>query len=751
MDQSIAQLMKYLEDSTDETFFFERTVLLEEAYPKFRHLEPALQYANTFAYLLDHMTIGIRAGERLVSTMQQIKPTPEQLAWYHQCCEDSNIKLTTIFSFDSMHLHQFTDNDDKYAPGWFCSYGHNTGDYGKVIRLGFQGLKDEAAARLEDSSLTAKQRQFLNCTLIVCDAMVRFGRRYHDLALELAQTAPSEDERRRLLDIAEVCAVSPAKPAQTFRQALQTLWFTHMVECCVVGCRDYSFGRVDQYLYPYYQADLDAKRLSREDALLLLEDLYIHCNELIGYICDDVDAKPVLCANSIQYFVLGGTDENGADVCNELSYLAIEAMNELPTVKTPDLIVRWHEKINPDFWAFAVKTCAAGRGYPSFFHESLIQQALVNEYSVPPELANSFSFYGCNNIVLPGKEDELWEAWHNGAKFLELALHRGVCPQTKKQLGPRTMPVSEMASLDDLLQAFRTQVAYFLKRGREDIWKGNQIWAAMKPFSFESVIACDCIDRAASLSEEGSSYKHYNNHLVGIATIADSLFTVQRLVFQEKRMTLPELVDILDQNWSGHQELRAYIRNKLPKYGNGVSDVDQLAVQAARIFLDEVQKLRDLPNGRHAHGSIYSLLHHRPMGLDVGATADGRLAFSHLSESLSGTYGCELNGPTGILHSSAALPLDRTVSGAQNIKFQKFFLQGEEGAARLKAAIEAYFHMGGTQLQINVVDPETLRDAQVHPADHKDLMVRVFGFTDYFISLNKEQQQEIVDRDTLRV
>ena len=751
MDSAIQKMMKHLERSNDKSFFFERTVLLERAYGLFRHMERGEMYANTLAYILNHMTIEIRDGERLVSTFQQIEPNEQQLAWYHEKCRENNINLTTLFSFDSMHLWNFKDNPDKYAPEWFCSYGHNVGDYGKVIRMGYLGLKNEAQTKLSEKGLTNKQKLFLTNTIIVCDAMIRFGERYRELAYEMAAKENDEERKQQLMEIVRVCSVSPAKPATTFREALQTLWFTHMVECCVVGCRDYSFGRFDVYMYPYYKADIEAGRLTREEAKYLLEDFCIHNNELTGYICEDVDAKPVLCANSIQYVVLGGTDVNGKDVTNEISYLMLEAMNELPTVKTPDIIVRWHENIDPDYWRFAVTTCAAGRGYPSFFNEKLIENALIKEYKVPENIANSFAYYGCNNIVIAGKEDHLVEAWHNGAKMLELALHRGKCAQTRKQIGPITKEPQEMKSIEDVLEALRQQFAFFLEQGKEDLWKNNQIWRDMKPFSFESVLASDCIVRAKSIDEGGSSYRHYNNHLVGIATIADSLEAIDHLVFQEKKLTMNELLDILAADWKGHEHLQAYVKNKIPKYGNGNTHVDSLAAVVATMFIDEVKKLKDFPNGRIAHASIYSLMHHRPMGQDVGATPDGRNAFTYLSENVSGTYGCENEGPTGILQSSSYLPLSRTVSGAQNIKFQKLFLNGKAGIERLSATIEAYFRMGGTQLQINVVDQEVLKDAQVHPENHKDLMVRVFGFTDYFISLNKEQQQEIVDRDTLKL
>lgn len=749
MDKRIEKMMAHLEKVTQEGLFFERVTLLEEARQMYKHLEPGEMYANAFAYVLDNMTVEIRDGESITGTMKQIVPDQDQEHWYESNTEDYNIKLTPDFSFEPMHLYQFTDNDDKYAPAWFCSFGHNVGDYGKVIRLGFDGILKESKEKLQDKSLTDKQIRFLNNSIVVCEAMIRLGKRYCDCAMEMARVADSEEERIRFQAIADTCKISPAYPAQTFRQALQTMWFAHMVECCVVGCRDYSFGRVDEFLYPYYKKDLDNNMISREEAKVLLQDFYIHCNELIGYVCENVDAKRVLCANSIQYFVLGGTDEEGNDITNDISYLAVEAMNELKMVKTPDLLIRWHENIDPDYWRFVIATCAEGRGYPSFFNETVIQKVLLHQ-GVQPKDANKMAFYGCNNICIAGMEDELYEVWHNGVKYLELALNGGVCPQTKKQLGVKTKDTTELNSLEDILEAYRAQTAYFLRKGREEIWKNNQKWVAMHPFSYESVIATNCIERAEPLMEGGSDYKHYNNHFVGIATVADSLEAIRQLVFVKKSYTLEGLLEVLKNNWKGNEQLQAYIKNKIPKYGNACREVDDLANQIGKIFIEEVEKLKDLPNGRKAVPTIYSLLHHRGMGLDVGATPDGRNAFTPLSENVSGTYGLELNGPTGILTSAARLPLDQTASGGQNIKFQKFVMSGSEGAERLEALIEAYFSMGGTQLQINVVDPKELIEAQKTPEKYKHLMVRVFGFTDYFISLDPDQQKEIIERDTLR-
>ncbi|MDR1797835.1 MAG: hypothetical protein LBR44_10490 [Clostridiales Family XIII bacterium] len=749
MKERINRLRKLYMESPTRAIFLERTLLLEEAKRKYEHLDRGSLYAAAMAYVLDNMEAEIREDEYIVSTMKQTLLTEEQEEWYAELCADNNFKAVLLMGFDPLRISKsIGEQDDIYYPEWFCSYGHNVGDYPRVLKLGFSGLAAEARERMKDPALGGTQKTFLENCIVVCDAMTRFGLRYSEKARELAEGAQTEEERRRFRTIEETCKVSPGLPAQTFRQAVQSVWFFHMVQAALVGCRDYSFGRIDEYLYPYYKADLEAGRITREEALEIIEEWYIHESEFIGYAFDVKGMKRIPNYDCIQYIVLGGTDVDGREVCNDISFLAMEAWMDLENIKTPQIIVRWFRGMNQDLLDCAVHMNAAGKSTPSFFNEELIIKALV-QYGVAEQDARIFAYYGCNNVVIPGLEDNLRESWHNGPKYLELALHAGVDPVTQKRIGPKTMAPGDMQGIEDVLGAFREQLAHALYLDRQDHSRCDQIWHAMKPFSYESLFGTDCIAKASSLDAEGSRYRHCNIEFMGIATLADSLYALNQVVFVEKRFTLPEFLEILAQDWAGHEELAMHIRNHYPKYGNDDDAVDIFAKRVGDMLVEEVGKLKPLYNGRKAYASFYSMMWHRHMGVDVGATPDGRHAYEPFSENLSGTYGLEKNGPIGALNSAAKLPLDWTPSGAHNVKFLPATVKGPEGEARLKACINAYMEKGGHQIMMTVADAEELKRAKEDPEAYQNLMVRVFGFSDYFISLWPDQQDEIIARDTM--
>jgi len=749
MTERIDKLRNLYMTAPARAIFLERLLLLEEAYKKYKHLDRGSLYAAALAYVLDNITPEIRDGEYIVSTMKQTLLTDEQEEWYADICADYNFKAVLLMGFDALGLSQsIGEQDDIYFPEWFCSYGHNVGDYPRVLRLGFSGVEREAKERLSDSSLSDTQKTFLQNCITVCSAMTRFGKRYADKARELAEKAESESEKHRLLTIAETCDVSPGYPAKTFRQAVQSVWFFHMVQTAVVGCRDYSFGRIDEYLYPYYKSDLDAGRITRDEAVEILQEWYIHESEFIGYAFDIKGQKRIANYDCIQYIVLGGTDANGDEICNDISFLAMEAWMGLENIKTPQIIIRWFKGMNRKLLDYAIYMNAEGKCTPSFFNEKQVISALMS-YGISEADARTFAYYGCNNIVIPGLEDNLRETWHSGPKYLELALNGGINPVTQKQLGAKTMPPEKMRCISDILDAFRTQLAYGLRLDRQKHTRCDQIWRAMKPFSYESLFGTDCVKNAASLDTDGSRYRHYTVEFMGIATLADSLYALNRLVFEENKYTLTEFLEILKNDWRGFGDLAAYIRNNYPKFGNDDDEVDKFAVCIGNMLTEEIDKLKPLYNGRRAYASFYSMMWHRHLGADVGATPDGRYAGTPFSENLSGTYGTEKNGPLAALNSAAKLPLNRTPSGCNNIKFQKSSVRGEENRLKMRACVEGYLQKGGHQIMITVSDPEELLKAKENPAEYQNLMVRVFGFSDYFISLWPDQQDEIIARDTM--
>lgn len=743
MTERIQRLRRLFDQNDERAMFFERMLLLEEAKRQYAHCGRGELYARAFAHLLTHMTIDIRPDEMLVGAMHQTVPDETQERQYEKICEWNDFRLTNLFSGDAIRHTEFADGC-KYMPEWFAAWGHFCPDMNRVLRLGYRGIADEARARLKNSTLSRGQIDFLYNVIIIAEAVCVLGKRYAALAEELAGLAQDAAERTRLLEIKRICERTPALPAQSFHEALQTIWLTHLLENACCGARDYSFGRIDQYLYPYYEADVKAGCLTKEDALELIEDLFIHVNEMTGRSWENHKPKRISCANSIQYFILGGADEAGNDLSNELSYICLHACEEMG-YKEPALIVRWHPNIDTAFMDECVRICAAGIGYPSFFDERKIIHALISR-GMPIEAAREFAYHGCNNICIPGQSDELHENWHSLPKYLELALNEGVCMKTGKRVGAVTPPVSQIDSYDALFAALTLQTQHAVMQGAKIIWDFDREWSARKPMSFESVLTTHGIERAQSASEGATDHKVFANHLVGIGTMANSLYAIDEICFRKKLMTLSELVEVLKANWQGQELLRQRIWNRFLKFGNDDNTVDAYAEMTANMFVQTVCALDRLPNGRVAYPTIYSLWRHQEYGRDCAASADGRFAGEPLSESLSGTFGTEKNGPTASLNSAARLPLSMTPSGGNNVKFQPVVVSGADGLSRLRSMIEAYFEQGGTQLQINILDPAVLLDARKNPENHKNLLVRVVGYSAYFVTLSPQEQDEIIAR-----
>lgn len=745
MTSRVEILKEKLEAENDLGVFYERMTLLMEAKEKFGELPYGERYAKSFAYLLENMTVEILPQELIVGISKEIILDEEQEKVFAQACEQNNVRATDLFSFDPLKMVEITDVGQRFAPEWLCSWGHVIPDYEKLLKVGYRGLELEVQERLTDETLTPKQREFLHNTLIAVKAMQTFVLRYQELAEKMAQSCEEEQEKKRLQTIAHNCS-GAISGVEDFGQALQLIWFTNLVLHTVCGARDYGFGRMDVYLNPYWERDQRAGRLSREQALELLECLFIKTNEIIGRGWEAYQPKRILSMNSIQYILVSGVDQEGNDCTNDVSYMILQAVDELK-IKQPTVNVRYHEKIDPKFFEEACRVAASGLGYPSFFNDDVVIPALLQN-GIEKKDAIDYGYYGCNNSFLPGKEDELRESWHSGPKYLEFALNHGVCMMTQKVIGAITKPAWEIESMEDIYEALRVQFAKGIQAAKDHVEQSDAYWRMIREFNFESVVMSNCIQKAESFNGAGSKYRHFNNHLVGMATLANSLYAIQQLVFVEKKLTLTALIDMLKQDWPD-EALRAYVEEHMQKYGNDLKEVDDIAAKVSGIFVEEVRKASPMDNGRVLYPSIYSLWHQRELGKVCAASADGRKAGTPISESQSPVYGSEKNGPTAALNSVAKLPLRLTPSGGINVKFQPKLFQMENGHQNLAALIRGFFRQGGMHMQINVISRETLEDAKKNPNKHKNLLVRVVGYSAYFVTLSPEQQDEIIQRTAL--
>lgn len=751
MNARIERLKERLMAEDDSSIFYERLVLLEEAFEKYKDLSPGKRYALSFAHVINNMTITIGEDELIVGKINEIVPNDEEERFFLERAAGNNFSSLELFSFDPLGLVEIKDVGPRYAPSWFNSWGHLTVSWPKLLERGFEGIRAEAKSKLnsfKDDRGMQEHKEFLENVIIVCEAMINLGNRYAAKARELHFTEKNEHRKNELLKIAEICTRVPANPASSFWEALQSIWFTDMVLHCVCGARDYGLGRLDVYLYPLYKRDIEKGILSREKGLELLECFFIKLNEIIGRGVENYTPKKILSVNSIQYLIIGGRDETGHDASNELSKLILEAVSEL-RLKQPTVVVRYHKKIDRELFYKACDIVKQGLGYPSFYNDDVVIRALKN-LGVDEKDAVNYVHYGCVNPNIPGKEDELREAWHNLPKYLELALNEGNCLLTHRKLGISTKPVDHINTFEDLLEAFRLQIRNGIQLAVRKVEQSDKTWEQLKPFSFESLLLDDCIGKALDCTSSGVAHKHMNNHAVGIATVANSLAAIKKLVFDEKRFTLRQIRDILKANFKGYERLREEILNRFPKFGNNEEYVDEIAKTVGCMFCEEVIGFSGIPNsGRKLWPSFYSLWHHREMGKYTAASADGRLAGEPLSENQSPVYDTEQHGPTAVLNSVAKLPFEFTPGGGLNIKLQPSLVKGEKGTLVLASLIEGYFSQGGLQLQINIIDKSVLLDAKKNPDKHRNLLVRVVGYSAYFVTLSPEQQDEIIARTEL--
>lgn len=753
MTERIERRLSSLKAMSNCAFFYERMTLLEKARELYRDERAGRRYAHAFAYCLENMSVDILDDELIAGSVREIVPSDEEMALYYEVIERPGNKndMQWGFSFESLGLQVSEEWVDRYAPEWFASYGHHTVAFPVMLEKGFNGIRAFIEERLASAGLTAEQRDFYENGLITCGAYARLAERYAARARELAEVARDSRRKAELLRIAENFDHVPMEPPRSFYEALQSVWLVQLVHSNICGARDYAFGRMDQYLYPFYKADIESGRLSEQNALELIESFFIKINEIIGYCVYNYQPKRSLCNHSLQYIYLSGCDDEGRDATNELSYLFLTASEELK-LQQPTLYVHYYDGIDRDFLHRAVEVTRQGRGDPAYYNDPKVIEALVNTGVVTPEDAKHFTHYGCNNINLNAQEDEIREVWNITPKFVELALNSGRDMLTGKLLTFESKDADEIESFDELMDIIQDHLAFALEKSKKITAQADQNCRRNKEFSVESLLLPDCLEQGADMTRM-TRYKHCNVHCAGVATSGDSLYAIDRLVFIERRLTLGELRDILQNNWAGAERLRAEIKNKFPKFGNDVDEVDRYAVRFGELFCRTVYELSPIVEDegitRMLVPAFYSLDHATPMGRLTAASADGRGAGEPISENQSPTYGVMHSGPTAALNSVAKLPFRYTPGGGLNVKLQRDTLAGDKGVDTLESLIDGYFSQGGLHMQVMVSDQKTLEQAKLHPEQYRDLLVRVTGYSAYFVTLSPDEQDEIINRSAL--
>jgi len=626
--------------------------------------------------------------------------------------------------------------------------GHHVLDFPKVLQQGFEGIKQEVLRRLEQVDLAEpgahKKWEFWRALCIACDAVMAYARRYAEEARALAAAESNAQRKGELERIAEVCARVPSKPARTFHEALQAVWFVMVIAHLSENNAGVTTARFDQYMYPYYKRDIEEGRITQEEAQELLECFWVKYEE-INKLRSMSKAQGIAYQTGYVTSIAigtGGQKRLGEDATTELTYMCLDAQAHVH-LKAPQYALRVHRGTPQDLLVKAAEVIKLGGG-PSLLSDNIYVPSLL-ELGVPLEDALGYVNSGCSEPNVLGAWGYGRTAHLNPLKVLELVLNDGVDPSTGKQVGLPTGDPLTFACFDDLMRAFREQLAYMVSLGVQVVNSvSDPIVVEELPHVFFSLLTPDCIDKGLDVTVGGARY-NWTAFCCGggLATTANSLAAMKKLVFEEKKISMSELKQALADNFEGKESIRQMLL-RAPKYGNDDDYVDAIARAVYNAVCDEVGKYRDSRGGKFALG-LYTEPH---LGVFVGASANGRKAREFVSDGVSPDRGTDTNGPTACMKSVGKLGLIRAADGAiLNISFSPSIMQQAKDVGKFVELNRTFLcDLGGMLVQHNVFSAETLRDAQKHPEKYRDLVVRVVGYSAFFVELGKERQDELIAR-----
>jgi pyruvate formate-lyase/glycerol dehydratase family glycyl radical enzyme len=624
--------------------------------------------------------------------------------------------------------------------------GHINAGYAKVLSRGFDGIREDAERVRrtlpggESSDLA--RRQFLESVILACDAVVAFASRHATALRALARDTVDVVRGAELLRMASVCERVPAAPARTFHEALQSMWFAHLVLNLETDGHAFGPGRFDQYLYPYYRRSIDSGELADEKAQELLDLMWVKFDE-ITLAKDSGEAQTSSSYPEFQNLNIGGLTRDGRDATNALSYMCLTAL-EHTRLPQPGLSAQISSRTSSRFLLRCCELLRLGLGMPAMFNSDVLVLGMVSRGKTLGDARDS-SLNGCVACFCDGKDRMASSGYFNLAKCLELALNDGVDRLTGERLGPATGDPRGFRTFDDVLAAFKGQVEHFVDEKVRYDGIVRQTYADRCPVPFTSAVIDDCVERALDWHAGGARYNISTMSGVAVGTVADALSAVRTHVFERRTVTMAELVEALDRDWEGHELLRETLVNRTPHYGNDDDEADGLASLTQTIFCDGVEARRDFQGARY-FVDLLPTTSHVALGELTGATPDGRRAGTPLSEGVSPVQGHDRRGPTAAAASVAKLDHARTNGTLLNLRIDPDCVRGPEDLRKLAALIRGYFDQGGHHVQFNIVDRGVLMDAMARPEQHRDLMVRVAGYSDYFVLLAPDIQREILSR-----
>ena len=630
--------------------------------------------------------------------------------------------------------------------------GHLVPDYPKVLRIGWKGIQQEAQWIVDDPASTREQRELARAIVICADAVRIFADRYEEEAYRLADAEMNRARKAELREIARHCARVPWLPPEAFPEALQALWTTHML---AMAAESYpgpgvSPGRVDQYLYPYLKADVDAGRLTREQAKEWLECWWIKHNYAYDY-QGWVGTNQGINSSFGQLITLAGMDANGNDASNELTYLMLDVIDEINLLE-PKPNIRVHAKTPDRLLQRIVESLSRAQGSPFLinFDENAI--AGLRWQGLPAERLWDYAPVGCLENTLAGDDRSgTVDVNLNIAKAIELALNDGRDLQTGKSIGPRTGDPRAFASFDQFFDAVKTQLRFLVQwiiRVNNLADAGRARW---EPCAYLSALVGGCLESGLDSNAGGAHHNYLTVEGVALATATDSVAAVKKLVYETKQIPMSDLLDALKADFEGKENLRQMLIMKAPKYGNDDPYADDIAREISRVWTEEAFK-HTSPTGKKYRGGYLSWNYWIAYAPTTAATPDGRKRGQYLSNAVCPVNGADRKGPTSVIKSVGHLDLQTAPNGASHtMSFSPAMLREPENQQKLMALLRAYGKVGGTALQINVIDANTLREAQKHPDEYRNLLVRVTGYNAYFVGLGKEIQDEIIARESHRL
>jgi len=764
-----------------ETLSGERALLMTEFYKQdLGLLSKPVERALSFAYQMEHRSLCLNEGELIVGEKghaPKAAPTFPEL-----CChslddldilnsrEKTRFKVPaevrklydqSIISFwngRSMREKLF----QEMTPAWKAAYeagiftefmeqrapGHTVLD-DKIYHLGmldFIRRIDERLASLDylfDPAAYDKQEE-LKAMRITAQAIIRLAERYAELAEALSLSEEDDGRRKELDKIAEVCRHVPAHAPANFHEALQYYWFVHLGVTTELNTWDaYCPGRLDQHLLPFYERGLADGSLSRTSAEELLQCLWVKFNNQPAPPKVGVTAAESGTYTDFAQINFGGLKPDGSDGVNEVTYLLLDVVEEMRLLQ-PSASIQVSKK-NPDrFIKRAARIIRTGFGQPSIFNADLIAQELVRQRKSVAD-ARCGGSSGCVEVGAFGKENYNLTGYFNLPKVLEITLNNGMDSRTGKLIGLQTGDPGGFNTFDELFSAFEKQINYFVDikaRGNNVI---ERLYAAYLPCPFLSLLTDDCIATGKDYHNGGARYNTTYIQGVGLGSIADELASIRQHVYEQKTITMSDLLSMLAADFEGQERARQLFLNRTPKYGNDDEYADGLMVRVFNAYYNAVEGRPNTKGGQY-HINMLPTTCHIYFGSVTGAMPDGRKAGQPLSEGVSPVQGADRHGPTAVVRSVAKMDQVRTGGTLLNQKFTPQVLDGEEGLDKLVHLVRTYFNLDGHHIQFNVVDAATLLAAQQNPEQYRSLIVRVAGYSDYFCDLSKSLQDEIIAR-----